>query len=232
MIEIRNLSFAYAPEKPALQDITLRVANGQKLALVGPNGAGKTTLLLQLNGILRGQGSLRVGKLELEDDNLPAIRAQVGLLFQSPDDQLFSNSVFDDLAYGLRYQGLVEEQITERAARALEQVGMHRLAQCSPLQLSLGEKKRAALASVLCMQPEVLALDEPSAGLDPRGRRGIIKLLQQLPQTMLIATHDLDLVGEVCSQVAVMDAGRLVRVGSSATILSDHALLTEHGLLA
>ena len=232
MIEIKNFSFAYAPEKPALRDISLQIARGQKLALVGPNGAGKTTLLLQLNGILRGQGSLRVGELELKDDNLPAIRAQVGLLFQSPDDQLFSNSVFDDVAYGLRYQGLVEEQIAEKVTRSLEQVGMHGLAQCSPLQLSLGEKKRAALASVLCMQPEVLALDEPSAGLDPRGRRGIIKLLQQLPQTMLIATHDLDLVGEVCSQVAVMDAGRLVRVGSSATILSDHTLLTEHGLLA
>jgi len=232
MIEIRNFSFAYAPEKLALFDINLQVARGQKLALVGPNGAGKTTLLLQLNGILRGQGSLRVGELDLKDDNLPAIRAQVGLLFQSPDDQLFSNSVFDDVAYGLRYQGLAEEQIAERAARALEHVGMHGLAQCSPLQLSLGEKKRAALASVLCMQPEVLALDEPSSGLDPRGRRGIIRLLQQLPQTMLIATHDLDLVGEVCSQVAVMDAGRLVRVGSSETILSDHALLTEHGLRA
>lgn len=231
MIEIIGLNYSYEDGRLAIQDINLRVSAGEKVALVGPNGAGKTTLLLHLNGILRGQGCLHVGDLQLEDRTLKHIRAQVGQVFQSPDDQLFSASVYDDVAYGLIYQGLEQEVIEIKVAEALELVGMSDSQKRSPHHLSLGEKKRVALAAVLAMQPGILALDEPTAGLDPRGRRGIINLLSGLGQTVLAATHDLLLVEEIFPRVVIMDEGRIVFDGETKKALADHALLLEHGLL-
>ncbi len=231
MININDLSYVYEDGRMAIEHIKLHFSCGEKVALVGPNGAGKTTLLLHLNGILCGQGSVRVGEEELDDRRVKLIRARVGLVFQSPDDQLFSATVFDDVAYGLIYQGVDKETIHERVARALEAVGMPGSQNRSPYRLSLGEKKRVALATVLCMQPEVLALDEPTAGLDPRGRRGIINLLAGLDQTLLIATHDLEMVREIFPRVVIMDAGRVVYDGPTSTALADTELLRAHGLL-
>ncbi len=238
-VEIRNLSFVYRHnDRQALRDVNLSVRQGEKVALVGPNGAGKSTLLLHLNGILRpalsgakgDKGTVRVMGQEVAEPNLSRIRARVGLVFQNPDDQLFSPTVFDDVAFGLLYAGLPEQEIRRRVAWALAQVGLEGYAERVSHHLSLGEKKRAAIATVLSMQPDVLALDEPTLGLDPRTRRRLIELLQQLPQTMLAATHDMQLVAEVFPRMIVLDQGRVVADGPTDDLLADEQLLEAHGL--
>jgi cobalt/nickel transport system ATP-binding protein len=229
-IEIRDLSYAYHNGHPALQHLSLSVGSGEKVALVGPNGAGKSTLLLHLNGILQGDGMVQVMGQKVAEPNLSRIRAQVGLIFQNPDDQLFSPTVFDDVAFGPLYAGLPEEQVRHRVKWALAQVGMEEYAERISHHLSLGEKKRAAIASVLSMRPEILALDEPTAGLDPRTRRRLIELLQELPQTMLCATHDLTMLPDVFARTVVLDRGQVVADGPTDEILADDLLLEAHGL--
>jgi energy-coupling factor transporter ATP-binding protein EcfA2 len=202
------------------------------VSLVGPNGAGKSTLILHLNGILRGEGQVEVCGLPVEDGNLGRIRAAVGLVFQDPEDQLFSPSVGEDVAFGPMYMGLRREEVAERVERALASVGMPGSQARVPHHLSGGEKKRVAIATVLSMDPEILVLDEPTAGLDPRGRRGLIRLLGELPQTMLVATHDLRMVQELFPRTVVMDQGAIVADGPTKDILRDSALLGAHGLEA
>lgn len=230
VIEIQNLSFAYPDGHQALSDVSLGVRCGEKLALVGPNGAGKSTLLLHLNGILRGRGLVRISGLEVNETNLRRVRALVGLVFQAPDDQLFSPTVFDDVAFGPIYQGLSAEEVHARVHHALEAVHMLDYARRVSHHLSVGEKKRIAIATVLSMQPEVLVLDEPSAGLDPRARRTLIHLLAELPQTMIVATHDLALVRELLPRTVVMDGGRIVADAPTAQVLENSELLATHGL--
>jgi cobalt/nickel transport system ATP-binding protein len=222
--------FAYPDGTPALRGVSLTIKPGEKVALVGPNGAGKSTLMLHLNGILRGKGQVRVSGVIVEERNLGRVRAAVGLVFQDPDDQLFSPTVFEDVAYGPLYMGLPEAEVRERTTQALAAVAMPGYAARVSHHLSLGEKKRIAIATVLSMQPEILVLDEPSAGLDPRSRRGLIRLLQGLPQTMLVSTHDLRLVAEVASRTLVMDGGLIVADGPTGALLQDQALLEAHGL--
>jgi cobalt/nickel transport system ATP-binding protein len=229
-IEIEHLSYSYPDGHPALRDVSLTIAPCEKVALVGPNGAGKSTLMLHLNGILRGQGSMRVCGLEISDGNLGKIRAAVGLVFQDPDDQLFSPTVFDDVAFGPLYQGLTEVEVRVRVEQALAAVHMRDYLARVSHHLSVGEKKRIAIATVLSMQPEILALDEPTAGLDPRARRGFINLLRELSQTMLVSTHDMRLVAELLPRTVVMDEGRIVADGLTEAILNDPALLEAHGL--
>ncbi len=230
-IEVRNLVFKYPDGTRALDDVSFQIAPGEKVALVGPNGAGKSTLLLHLNGILRGKGQVRVASMEVgANGNLPKIRAAVGLVFQDPDDQLFSPTVFDDVAFGPIYQGLPEQEVRARVADALTAVRMQAFATRVSHHLSVGQKKRIAIATVLSMQPEILVLDEPTAGLDPRARRDLIKLLNELPQTMLIATHDLRMVAELLPRTLVMDQGRVVADKATRAILSDEAFLLAHGL--
>ena len=230
-IEVANLSFAYPGGHPALRDVSLGIAPGEKVALLGPNGAGKSTLILHLNGILRGQaGLVRVSGMEVDDRMLGRVRAAVGLVFQNPDDQLFSPTVFDDVAFGPIYQGLKAAEVRARVDEALAAVGMAAYRERVSHHLSTGEKKRIAIATVLSMRPEILVLDEPTAGLDPRARRGLIKLLTALPQTMLIATHDIRMVLEFVPRAVVMDAGQVVADGPAAELLADAALLEAHGL--
>ncbi|NOZ49356.1 MAG: ABC transporter ATP-binding protein [Chloroflexi bacterium] len=230
VIEVSHLHFSYADGHKALHDITFSIHAGEKVALVGPNGAGKSTLMLHLNGILGGDDHVRVYDLPTIKANLPRIRALVGLVFQNPDDQLFSPTVLEDVAFGPLHMGLPEADVRQRVQAALAQVGMSAYAQRLSHHLSVGEKKRITIATVLSMQPELLALDEPSAGLDPRARRQLIELLRQLPQTMLISTHDLLMVGELCPRALIIDTGRLVADGNTAEILSDAQLLHSHGL--
>jgi len=229
-IEIVQLSFRYPDGHQALRDINLRLEPGEHVGLVGPNGAGKSSLLLQLNGILRGQGYVRIQGLEITEPNLPRIRALVGLVFQDPDDQLFSPTVFDDVAFGPIYMGLPPQDVRERAHRSLALVGLEGYAARTSHHLSAGEKKRVALATVLAMDTPILALDEPSAGLDPRARRQLINLLAGWPQTMLISTHDLRLVAELCPRTAIMDEGQIVADGPTGELLRDEALLVAHHL--
>ena len=211
--------------------MTLSIAPGEKVALVGPNGAGKSTLMLHCNGILSAHsGVVRVSGQAVRPENLGRVRAAVGLVFQDPDDQLFSPTVFEDVAFGPLHMGLPAAEVRQRVARALMAVGMSDFADRVSHHLSVGEKKRLTIATVLSMEPEILVLDEPSAGLDPRARRGLINLLQLLPQTMLISTHDLALVQETFPRTVVLDQGRIVGDGPTAAILSDEALLLAHGL--
>jgi cobalt/nickel transport system ATP-binding protein len=230
-IQIENLSFAYPDGLMALREVSLSLCPSDKIALVGPNGAGKSTLLLHLNGILETQsGQIRVGGLALEKKTAGQVRAMVGLVFQSPDDQLFSPTVFDDVAFGPIYQGLREDEVRERVENALRMVHMEGYARRVSHHLSVGEKKRIAIATVLAMEPQVLVLDEPTAGLDPRARRMLIGLLRELPQAMIVATHDLPMVRELLPRTAIMDGGRIVADGATQAILADAALLEAHGL--
>ena len=230
VLEIEGLHFAYPDGHDALNGINLVLGAGEKVALVGPNGAGKSTLMLHLNGILLGQGFLRVAGLGMEKHNLPQIRAQVGVVFQNPDDQLFSPTVFEDVAFGPLHMGLPEAEVRKRVDDALNAVKMGAYRERLSHHLSVGEKKRIAIATVLSMQPSLLVLDEPSAGLDPRARRTLIHLLRELPISMLVSTHDLAMVAELFPRTVVMDGGLIVADGPTSAILNDTALLDAHGL--
>jgi cobalt/nickel transport system ATP-binding protein len=205
-IEVAGLHFAYPDGVKALRGVTLTLGLGEKAALLGPNGAGKSTLLMHLNGILRGKGDIRIMGQPLTDDNLRRIRAQVGLVFEHPDDQLFSPTVLDDVAYGPLYMGLPREEVLERARRALEQVRMEGYEKRMPHRLSMGEKKRVAIATVLSMDPAVLALDEPTSSLAPVARRELMHLLRELPQTMIVSTHDIPMVRDLFPRTIVMSS--------------------------
>jgi cobalt/nickel transport system ATP-binding protein len=227
---VRDLHFSYPDGHSALHGISLKMNNGEKAALVGPNGAGKSTLMLHLNGILNGKGEIEIGGQRLVRENLPAIRAMVGLVFQNPDDQLFSPTVFEDVAFGPLHMGLPEADVRARVDAALEAVRMSGYRDRLSHHLSVGEKKRIAIATVLSMNPSLLILDEPSAGLDPRARRTLINLLRELPITMLVSTHDMAMVKELFPRTIVMDEGRIVADGLTPSILDDEELLTAHGL--
>jgi cobalt/nickel transport system ATP-binding protein len=233
LVELEHLHFAYPDGFEALRGVDLRVSPGEKVALVGPNGAGTRTLMLHLNGILApGHGTVRIDGRVVERRNLREIRALVGVVFQDPDDQLFSPTVFDDVAFGPIHMGVPAAEVHGRVERALAAVGMTGFERRVPHRLSLGQRKRVALATVLSMDPTVLVFDEPSAGLDPRGRRELIELLRSLEQTLLVSTHDMRLVAEVFERTVVMDGGLVVADGPTAAILHDAALLEAHGLEA
>ncbi len=229
-IEVEQLSFAYPDGHPALDRVSLKIEPCEKVALVGPNGAGKSTLILHLNGILQGQGQVQVCSLPVNGKTLGRIRGMVGLVFQNPDDQLFSPTVYDDVAFGPLYQGLAVAEVRQRVQEALAAVQMQEYTRRVSHHLSMGEKKRIAIATVLSMQPEVLVLDEPTAGLDPRARRSLIRLLDELPLTMLVSTHDLHMVKELFPRMVIMDGGCIVADGLTDDLLKDEALLLAHGL--
>ncbi len=230
VLVVKDLHFAYPDGHAALHGVSLKLCSGDKVALVGPNGAGKSTLMLHLNGILGGRGEVEVAGQRLTRDNLPAIRSMVGLVFQNPDDQLFSPTVFEDVAFGPLHMGLPEADVRARVDAALEAVRMTGYRDRLSHHLSVGEKKRIAIATVLSMNPNLLILDEPSAGLDPRARRTLINLLRELPITMLVSTHDMKLVQELFPRTIVMDEGRVVADGLTHDILEDETFLTAHGL--
>jgi cobalt/nickel transport system ATP-binding protein len=230
VIEIKNLSFNYPDGHQGLENVDFNICPGENVAVIGPNGAGKSTLLLHLNGILRGNSAVKICGLAVEEKNLKEIRKRVGLIFQDPEDQLFSLNVFDDVAFGPINMGYSESEVKQRVAQALKWVGMGGYEERSPHHLSVGEKKRIAIATVLSLNPEILVIDEPTSNLDPRSKWSLIGLLKQLPVTKIIATHDLELVRALCQRTVVMDEGKIVADGNTEAILGDVHLLKVHGL--
>ena len=230
-VEIEHLHFRYPDGYEALRGIELRIDAGEKVALVGPNGAGKSTLMLQLNGLLvPSHGAVRIGGVAVDRTTVRRIRAEVGVVLQDPDDQLFSPTVYDDVAFGPIHLGVPIPEIHDRVERALDAVGMAGFEARVPHRLSLGQRKRVALATVLSMDPSVLVFDEPSAGLDPRGRRELIGLLRGLTPTLLVSTHDMRLVAEVFPRTVVVDDGQIVADGPTEALMADDDLLESHGL--
>jgi cobalt/nickel transport system ATP-binding protein len=233
VIAINNLSYSYPDGQPALRGVNLRIEEGETVALMGPNGAGKSTLLLHLNGLLHSHdGEVTVLGQHVHDGNLKAVRRQVGLVFQNPDDQLFSPTVFDDVAFGPLNLGMASAEVRNIVLRSLEAVGMAGYEKRASHHLSLGEKRRIAIATVLAMSPRLLVLDEPTTNLDPGGKWHLIELLRGLPVTKLIVSHDLDIVRALCSRVVIMDKGCIIADGDKESILNDHALLAAHSLAA
>jgi len=233
-IEARNLRFRYHDGVEALRGLNFSIKEGECAALIGPNGAGKSTLLLHLNGILPERfdqaPSLFVLGQPVTDATLDAVRRNVGLLFQDPDDQLFCPTVFEDVAFGPQQFGLDESAIAARVRAALTQVGLAGFENRSPHHLSRGEKRRVCLAGVLACEPRILVLDEPTSDLDPRGRRELKAALRRIPATKLIASHDLELVVELCPRAILLDEGTIVADGPTAHLLNDEALMLAHGL--
>ncbi|KRE32201.1 cobalt ABC transporter ATP-binding protein [Mycobacterium sp. Soil538] len=230
-VRVEGVHYTYPDGHVALAGVDLDVAPGERVALLGPNGAGKTTLMLHLNGVLTAsRGTVEIGGIALSRNTLREIRRRVGLVFQDPDDQLFMPTLAQDVAFGPANFGVRGAELETRVARALEVVSMSGLAGRSPAHMSGGQRRRAALATVLACEPEVLVLDEPSANLDPVARRELAETLSGLDATMLIVTHDLPYAAQLCSRAVVMDGGVVVADGAIGEVLSDADLLAEHRL--
>ena len=232
-IAIQNLSYVYPDGTQALQGINLAIAASERVALIGANGSGKSTLQLHLNGIILPQeGEVIIGEWAVKPENLRSIRNFVGLVFQNPDNQLFMPTVWEDVAFGPMNLGLRGTELKERVFAAMKAVDIDPewYGQRSTENLSGGEKKRIAIAGVLAMQPQILVFDEPSAQLDPRSRRQLIELLQTLPLTQLIATHDLDLALEICDRTLVLSQGKVVFDGKTEGVMSNPDFLQQHAL--
>ena len=234
-VEINGVSYVYPDGHVAVQNVNLRITKGERLAILGPNGAGKSTLLMILNGLYKpSEGMVRVLGVPVNDENLGTVRCNVGLVFQDPDVQLFSPTLWDDICFGPLNMGLPEEEVRKRSVDALKAVGLEGYEETPPHHLSAGEKKRAAIATVLAMQPKILLLDEPTANLDPRNRFELTNLLHNLHNshhiTLITATHDVNFVPEVAERVHVLNNGHVIAEGLLRQIFSDSKLMSEANL--
>jgi energy-coupling factor transporter ATP-binding protein EcfA2 len=234
MIEVQNLNYAYPDGTQALRELTFTVEKDESVGLIGPNGSGKSTLLLHLNGILPeridSSPCITVGGTPLSRSTVYDIRRRVGLLFQDPDDQLFCPTVYEDVAFGPTQFRLPPAEVRDLVAATLKRVGLEGFGGRSPHHLSGGEKQRVCLAGILACRPDVLALDEPTSNLDPRGKRELKILLKSINATMIIASHDLDLIVELCPRVIILDGGAIVADGPTVPLLSNEQLMLDHGL--
>lgn len=231
IIEVKDVEYVYPDSTIALRGISCRILHGESVAIVGANGAGKSTLLSHLSGIIApSKGSIRVGDYPVNKQTLAHVRRSVGMVFQNPDDQLFMPTVFDDVAFGPLNLGLPAEEVEKRVMDALCTVGVSNLIHKAPYKLSGGQKRSVAIATVLSMLPDVLIMDEPSAGLDPLARRQLINLLKKFEHTRVIATHDLDLVLDVCERTIVLSDGRILADGPTFQIFTDESLLAKSNL--
>jgi cobalt/nickel transport system ATP-binding protein len=230
-LRLEGVRHAYPDGRVALDGVDLTVADGERVAVLGPNGAGKTTLVLHLNGILAAtEGTVTVGDLPVVPANHRELRRRVGIVFQDPDDQLFMPTVHDDVAFGPANLGLRDDALHDRVMTALDEVGMAAEAGRPPHHLSLGQRRRVALATVLSMRPDLLVLDEPTSNLDPSARRDLATILRDLSPTLLVVTHDLPYALELCERAVILDAGRIVADGPTLELLCDTPLLAAHRL--
>ena len=256
-IRLESLTYRYSGDRTVLRSLDLAIPSGQTVALVGPNGAGKSTLLLHLNGILpepksrwfgldehshadgtghanhynaSGSGVVRIDGIVVKKSTATEIRKRVGLVFQDPDDQLFAMTVLEDVAFGPLNHGVSRADAIALATVCLEQVGLSHVAHRSPQHLSFGERKRVCLAGVLACRPSILVMDEPTANLDPRARRRFIDLIAGLPMTKFLATHDLEMVLQLCDRAVLLDEGAIVADASPMVVLGDRELVERHGL--
>lgn len=230
-LAVQGLRFSYPGGPEVLRGLTVKVDDGERVAILGPNGAGKTTLMLHLIGILEpAAGSIEVAGLRLAEDTVREVRRRVGFVFQDPDDQLFMPTVREDVAFGPANYGLRGDDLARRVDSALERVGASHLGDATPHHLSGGERRRVSLATVLAMEPEILVLDEPSSNLDPAGRRELADVLKDLAVTMVMVTHDLPFALELCPRSVVVNDGAVVADGPTAGLLSDRALMTANRL--
>ena len=232
MLTINNVTVEYPDGTKAINNLSLNVKSGEKLALIGANGAGKSKLMLAIEGILDSTGEIKIDDLVVDSKNIVKVRQQVGMLFQNPDDQLFMATIYDDIAFGPRNAGLDEESVKYRVEDRLKLLNIEHLKDKTALKLSGGEKRMAALATVLAMKPSVMLLDEPTAFLDPKARRNLINVLNSLPHTMLIATHDLTFAKEVCREAVVIKDGNFFAKGNCDEILYNQELMDEGGIEA
>ena len=232
MLTINNVTVEYPDGTKAINNLSLNVKSGEKLALIGANGAGKSTLMLAIEGIVDSTGEIKIDDLVVDSKNIVKVRQQVGMLFQNPDDQLFMATIYDDVAFGPRNAGLDEESVKYRVEDRLKLLNIEHLKDKTALKLSGGEKRMAALATVLAMKPSVMLLDEPTAFLDPKARRNLINVLNSLPHTMLIATHDLTFAKEVCREAVVIKDGNFFAKGNCDEILYNQELMDEGGIEA
>lgn len=230
-LEVRNLHFSYPDGHEAVKDMSFTIHHGESIGIIGANGAGKSTLLMLLMGVLfPDRGEVLVGDVHVTKKTLPVIRQRLGMVFQDTDDQLFMTTVYDDVAFGPRNYKLDEKEVESRVTKALELVGIPHLKDRAPFKLSGGEKRAAAIASVLSMQPDVLIMDEPTSALDPKSRRRLIGLLKSFEHTKIITSHDLDMVFETCKRIIVIKGGEIVADGIAEEILSNSELLDSCGL--
>lgn len=232
MLNIEHWNVNYPDGTKAVRDLSFHAGPGEHLALVGANGAGKSTLILSIAGILPGEGLVEAGGIRLSKKTVNEIRARAGVVFQNPDDQLFLPTIFDDIAFGPRNQGLAEDAVRRRVEDRLRLLQIEKLRDKSAMKLSGGEKRLAALATVLAMKPDIILLDEPTAFLDPRARRNLIRILKKLPHTLLIATHDLAFAAEVCPRSIILKEGQLFADGPSQELLFDVRKMEDAGVEA
>lgn len=231
IVEVKDLYFSYPDGTEALKSISLRILHGESVGITGANGAGKTTLLLNLNGhLLPTKGEISIGDIPLNKKTRHEIRKKVGLVFQRPDDQLFMPTVYEDVAFGPVNLGLGPEKVAERVKNALETVGCLHLSHRPPHRLSEGQKKNITIATVMAMNPDILVMDEPASNLDPKSRRKLINLLKGFKHTKIIASHDLDLILDVCERCILLKDGKVIVDSPVEEILSNEALLEENGL--
>lgn len=230
-VKFDNVHYRYPDGFEALRGVSFLITHGEKVALVGANGAGKSTLMLHMNGLLQAtEGSVIIGDVLITKKTLPEIRRTVGLVFQNPDDQLFMPTVEEDVAFGPRNMNLTEEEINRRVDRALEAVGVSELRHQAPYRLSGGQKRSAAIATVLSMEPDILILDEPSSNLDPHARRLLIAQIKEFYHTVIVTSHDLDLVRQTCPRTIIMAHGQIIADGPTSTLLDDAGLMERAGL--
>ena len=228
MIEFQHVSFSYEKDRPVIEDLSFRIERGESVGLIGANGAGKSTVMKLLLGLLSGEGKILVDGIEVNRASLSAVRRRLGFVLQNSDNQMFMPTVYEDMIFAPLNYGLSREEAERRVDAVLQQLGLQELKHRHNHRISGGEKRMAAIATILAMEPEVILMDEPSSALDPCNRRLVINTIRALPQTKLITSHDLDMILDTCRRVILLDRGRIVADGPTEEILRNKELLEAH----